>query len=52
MDNQFISFQHLSELASKFLAHNAVDNYSELEKKVNTLFQEIWNDGYDSYLLE
>ena len=54
MDNQFISFQRLSQLASKFLANKSADDYyySALEKKVHELFQEIWTDGYDSYLLE
>ena len=49
MDNQFISFQLLSQLASNFLARKGVNDYSALEKKVNELFQKIWLDGYDSY---
>lgn len=52
MDNQFISFQRLSQLTSNFIAHKSVDNYSTLEKKVTALLQEIWLDGYDSYLQE
>ena len=52
MDNQFISFQRLSQLASNFLANKSVDGHSALEKKVKELFQEIWDDGYDSYLQE
>ena len=50
MDNQFISFQRLSQLASNFITNKSVDNYSELEKKVNELFLKIWSDGYASYL--